>query len=114
MAILPPHIIEREDRKTLDLLRFALRERGISNRAWQVTMRFDEIGNCDDCTCLYKDGEAWVVAYTERGTWREIARFPLSSDAIRFLYAHYCGGPCPYDVREEWERQTGQCFSMVD
>ncbi|MEK6542060.1 MAG: hypothetical protein AABZ45_08065 [Pseudomonadota bacterium] len=114
MSFLPPHIVEREDRKTLDLLRFAMTSRGVDGQAWQAAMRFDALAPCDDCICLYGDGGSWVVSYTERGTWREIARFPLSYDAVKYLFAHFIGGPSPYDVREDWERKTGQEFSMVD
>ena len=114
MSFLPAHIVEREDRKTLDLLRYAMRLRGVGEQSWQAAMTFDALASCDDCICLYGEDGSWVVAYTERGTWREIARFPLSYDAIKYLYTQFVGGPTPYDLREDWERETGQSFSMVD
>ena len=112
--MLPPHIVEREDRKTLDLLAFAMARAGVEQRHWAAAYDRSEIGPVDDCTCLWREDDWWVVSYTERGTWSEIARFPLSYTAIRFLFSEFCGGPSPYDVREAWESSSGLSFSMVD
>jgi hypothetical protein len=109
-----PHIQAREDRKTLDLLSFALARGGIDQRAWQVAASFDALQACDDCICLYESDGAWIVAYTERGQWREMGRFPNTYEASKYFYAQFRPGPSPYDVREAWEATTGQQFSMVD
>ncbi|MBN8816584.1 MAG: hypothetical protein J0J06_14200 [Sphingomonas sp.] len=112
--MLRPDIQARENRKTLDLLGFALRRAGVDQRAWQIAASFDALAACDDCVCLYAADGVWVVAYTERGQWRETGRFQNTSDASKFFYAQFLPGPSPYDVRNEWETATGQQFSMMD
>jgi hypothetical protein len=112
--MLPPHIVEREDRKRLSLLEFALDRSGVDRGAWAAAFSRSEIGPVDDCLCLFRQAGAWCVEYTERGTWREIGQFPQSYDAINFLWGMLLGRTSPYDCREAWEAQTGQEFSMVD
>jgi hypothetical protein len=112
--MLPPHIIEREDRKTLDLLGFALDRQGVDRRTWRAAMASGEIGPADDAVCLYAENGRWIVSYTERGDWSEIGSFPKCSDAAQCLYAQLVPHPTPYDHRRHWERTTGQTFSMTD
>jgi hypothetical protein len=112
--MLAPHILEREDRKTLDLLRFALVKSGVGSGRWGIGFRFADLPPVDDCICLYGSEDRWIVSYTERGQWREQARFPESHDAIRYFYAQFHPGPGPHDMRKRWERATGQEFSMVE
>ena len=112
--MLPAHIIDREDRKTLNLLAFALERAGAAPGSWAAGYDRSDLGPVDDATCLWREHGSWIVAYTERGTWTEIGRFPLSHTASRFLYTQICGAPSPYDVREHWENASGLSFSMVD
>jgi hypothetical protein len=112
--MLPRHIQEREDRKTLDLLGFALGRSGIDKSAWQVAAWFEALAPCDDCVCLYSADGGLIVAYAERGQWREMARFPESHEASKYFFANFRPGPSPYDMRQAWETETGQAFSMVD
>jgi hypothetical protein len=112
--MLSPHIQARENFKTLDLLSFALNRSGVDRRAWQVATSFSDLAPCDDCVCLYGQGAGWTVSYTERGQWREMAHFTDLFEASKYFYAHFRPGASPYDVREQWEDQTGQQFSMVE
>jgi hypothetical protein len=112
--MLPPHIVEREDRKTLDLLRFAMEQRGVSPRAWAAAMSRNDLPPVDDALCLFFENGRWIASYTERGTWKEIASFPRSFDAVKFVFAEFTNGPSPYDYREDWEAASGQRFSMVE
>lgn len=112
--MLPPHIVEREEAKTLSLLRFALERRGITASAWALAMRREFIGPQDDCICLWKEDGRWLVQYTERGTWREMGSFPEIFEAVKYFFAQFASGPSPYDLREQWEAATGQSFSMVE
>lgn len=113
-AMVPPHIVEREEAKALGLLSFALEQRGVRRSAWAVAMREEQIGPQDDCICLWRQDGRWLVHYTERGTWREMASFPEVFEAVRYFFAQFARGPSPYDVREQWEAATGQSFSMVE
>ena len=108
------HVQEREDRKTLDLLRFALLRTGVEQHAWQIAPTFDALQPCDDCTCLYGEQGQWIVAHTERGLWRELGRFLNTFEASKYFYANFHPGPSPYDLRECWESETGQQFSMME
>jgi hypothetical protein len=113
--MISPHIVEREDRKTLDLLGFALGRERVSPEAWRAAMAFSELRQpMDNAVCLYREGERWIVSYTERGGWWEIGSFAKCSDAAQCLYAQLVPHPSPYDHRKAWERKTGQTFSMTD
>lgn len=112
--MLPDHIVEREDRKTLSLLAFALNKAGIPGDAWQAVMRFEDLEPADQCVCLFKQDGWWKVSYTERGSWREDGRFPSSYYAIKFMFSILAGDQGPYRLREDWERDTGQEFSMIE
>jgi hypothetical protein len=112
--MLPPHIVEREDRKRLDLLAFAMDRAGVDRRHWAAAYDRADIGPVDDCTCLYHENGWWVVSYTERGIWTEIGRFPLCYTATNYLFGEFCRGKSLYDVREAWESSRGLSFSMVD
>jgi hypothetical protein len=113
--MLLPHIVAREDRKTLSLLVFALERSGVERRRWAVAEDRDGItGAIDDCLCLFKDGDAWLVTYTERGEWTDMGRFPQCSNAIRFFYSCLVPSKSPYDYRKKWEARTGQQFSMME
>lgn len=105
---------KREEAKTLDLLAFAMDRSGAPRGAWAAAASRSELPPADDCTCLYGEGASWVVSYTERGTWREIARFPLCYDAIQFLFWQMTSAPTPYSYREAWEAHSGQEFSLVE
>jgi len=113
--MLPPHIVEREDRKTLDLLAFALERSRVARSAWAAVYdRSDIIQPIDNCLCLFKDGGEWLVTYSERGGWNGIGRFPQWSDAIKFFYTCLVPSQSPYDYRKKWEARTGQQFSMQE
>lgn len=108
-------IIEREDRKTLSLLAFALEASRVDGRRWSATYDRSEIVQpIDDCLCLFKQDGEWLVTYTERGGWDDIGRFPRCSDAIKFFYTYLVPGTSPYDYRKKWEARTGQQFSMQE
>jgi hypothetical protein len=113
--MLPPHIVEREDRKALSLLAFALEQSGVARSNWAAGYdRADIAGPIDNCLCLLKDGGEWLVTYTERGGWNDIGRFPQCADAIKFVYTYLVPGRSPYDYRKTWEARTGQQFSMQE
>jgi hypothetical protein len=113
--MLPPHILEREDRKTLSLLAFALEAAGIDRRRWSLAYDRDALVQpIDDCLCLFKQAGEWLVTYTERGGWSDIGRFARCADAIKFVHAYLVPGASPYDCRKVWEARTGQQFSMQE
>jgi hypothetical protein len=113
--MLPPHIIEREDRKTLSLLAFALEGSNVERSAWAAVYdRADIAQPIDNCLCLFKRDGEWLVTYTERDGWYDIGRFPKCSDAIKFFYSYLVPSKSPYDFRAKWEVRTGQQFSMQE
>jgi hypothetical protein len=113
--MLPPHILEREDRKTLNLLAFALERSNVQRSNWAAVYdRADIVQPIDNCLCLFKEGDEWLVTYTERGCWNDIGRFPQCSDAMKFFYNYLVPCKSPYDFREKWEARTGQQFSMQE
>ena len=113
--MLPSHIVEREDRKTLSLLAFALERSGTDHQRWQaVYERSDIVQPIDNCLCLFRDGDEWLVTYTERGGWDDIGRFPRCADAIKFFYTYLVPSKSPYDYRKTWEARTGQEFSIQE
>ncbi|MFZ1743955.1 MAG: hypothetical protein WAT93_13950 [Pontixanthobacter sp.] len=112
--MLPAHIIEREDRKRLDLIRYAMEQVGIDRRAWAVAYDQTELSGKDDCVCLFRQQDRWMVYYTERGTWNELGSFPNCYEASRFFWTVLCSSTSPYDYREAWEKDTGLVFSMQE
>jgi hypothetical protein len=112
--MLPPHIVEREARKTLSLLGYALERSDVATASWTAAVDRAGIGPVDDCVCLFGENGEWLVTYTERGGWRDIGRFPACYDAANFLYSYLVRGKSPYDYRKEWEAHTGQQFSMIE
>jgi hypothetical protein len=114
MGFVSERIREREEAKTLDLLAFAMDRAGVPRGAWAAAVSRAALPPVDDCLCLYREGEAWALSYSERGGWREIARFPLCHDAIEFLFWQMTNAPTPYSYREAWEAHSGQEFSLVE
>jgi hypothetical protein len=113
--MLAPHIVEREDRKTLSLLAFALDSSRVARSNWAAVYdRADIVQPIDNCLCLFKEAGEWLVTYTERGGWDDIGRFPRCADAIKFFYTYLVPGASPYDYRRKWEAHTGQEFSMQE
>jgi hypothetical protein len=104
--------IER-DRKSLELLQFAMEKRGTDPRLWQAAMTQAELVEQDDVISLFRqDGSGrWVVGHYDHGTWREMGSFPLCYHAVKFLYAQFDDVPNPFDFRDEWEKVTGRTFS---
>jgi len=113
MSLIPRHIVEREDRKTLDLLRFALSQHGVT-ATLAAPNRLEVLDGMDEGFLLYEEGTAWQVRYLERGSERDEATFPNSFNAVNFLYCRLIPSPSPFDFREEWKVATGQMFSLVD
>jgi len=114
MGFISERVRVREEAKTLHLLAFALGESGVSRDAWAAAASRGDLPPVDDCLCVYREGEAWMVSYTELGQWRELARFPLCHDAAKFLFWQLTNAPSPYRYREAWEAHSGQEFSLVE
>lgn len=113
MSFIPRHIIEREDRKILDLLRFALAKSGIE-ACWSSPRSLSLTDGFDEGYLIYEEDHKWQVRYKERGIERDEGTFPNSFNAVEFLYSKLIPSPSPFEFREEWKAATGQSFSLVD
>lgn len=111
-GLIAPDVRAREAAKTIDLLGFALDRAGVS-RGWSAAPTRAEMGTPDDCLCLFGEDGWWIVAYVERGSWREDARFPGCQAAAQFLFWQMTGAPGIYQYREAWEAASGTRFSLM-
>ena len=96
--------------KSLSLLNYALKEKGVPNGLFHIGHQGDE-RQLNDKLCLLKTSDGrWTVFYTERGSISQKSDHSNLNEAMVDFFWKLTRKDTPWDYREGWERDTGLSF----
>jgi len=90
------------DEMEAKLLHYALKRQKVPDYHYSLN------GNGEECMCMAKVGNEWLVYYNERGKKTLHGTFNKHINAARFFYWMLVQSPGFHDYREEFEEQFNQ------